>query len=167
MQTRRSKPRGCVKHVRAVSCVSIKADKCSVQLMSSQIATMRDRGAPRSGAAGRPGCGEGQSGAGGPRSGSVGRAWAQDPSFHRHPSLPCGRSMLPLKVPRRKAGSTWPSEKPGPSPGQSGAGRPGMGMGNPGGREHGEKRQERKRQGKKLRVIDALFLKPQGCGVPP
>lgn len=88
MQTRRSKPRGCVKHVRAVSCVSIKADKCSVQLMSSQIATMRDRGAPRSGAAGRPGCGEGQSGAGGPRSGSVGAGMGPGPQLPSAPQPP-------------------------------------------------------------------------------
>lgn len=36
-------PRGCIKHVRAGSCTSIKADKCFVQLMGGQIATLGDR----------------------------------------------------------------------------------------------------------------------------
>lgn len=34
-------PRGGIKHVRAGSCTSIKADKCFVQLTGSQIATLR------------------------------------------------------------------------------------------------------------------------------
>lgn len=41
-------PWGCIKHVRAGSCTSIKADKCFVQLMGSQIATLWDRRAARS-----------------------------------------------------------------------------------------------------------------------
>lgn len=36
-------PGRCIKHVRAGSCTSIKADKCFVQLMGSQIATLGDR----------------------------------------------------------------------------------------------------------------------------
>lgn len=35
-------PRGGIKHVRAGSCTSIKADKCFVQLTGSQIATLRE-----------------------------------------------------------------------------------------------------------------------------
>ena len=40
-------PGRCIKHVRAGSCTSIKADKCFVQLMGGQIATLGDRRAAR------------------------------------------------------------------------------------------------------------------------
>lgn len=41
-------PWGCIKHVRAGSRTSIKADKCLVQLMGSQMFALRDRSATRS-----------------------------------------------------------------------------------------------------------------------
>lgn len=41
-------PWGCIKHVRAGSRTSIKADKCLVRLMGSQMVALRDRSATRS-----------------------------------------------------------------------------------------------------------------------
>lgn len=61
-------PWGCIKHVRAGSCTSIKADKCFVQLMGSQIATLRDRRAASSEAEGVCLRGGGGSGGGGTES---------------------------------------------------------------------------------------------------
>lgn len=65
-------PWGGIKHVRAGSCTSITADKCFVQLLGSQIATLRDRRAVRRKAEKVAGCRDGRGTRGG-------RDWEETP----------------------------------------------------------------------------------------
>lgn len=90
-------PQGCIKHVRAGSCTSIKADKCFVQLMGGQIATPGGTGElrglkQRRAAPSRDGGGRGRAERRA-RAGHAVWAWYPGPSLRKRPSLPCGRWM--------------------------------------------------------------------------